>query len=105
VFAVAAHYFPAPGEPADYCNDPALYARVVAEMDAFVAPAGCSSAELLSKLDATGRVPKAGDVKYIYTTKAGPGPLHQPAEESLLDPKTGQPVAPGPKHKRMQIQH
>ena len=50
-----------------------------------------------------GRVPNAGDVKYIFHTKSGPGPLQQPPSESLLDPETGNPVAPGPKHKRMRI--
>lgn len=102
---MAAHYFPAPGNPEDYCNNPALYAQVVAEVEKFTAPANLPAAELFAKLDATGRVPHAGDVKYIYTTKAGPGPQAQPAEESLLDPKTGLPVPPGPKHKRMEIQH
>lgn len=50
-----------------------------------------------------GRLPNAGDVKYIFHTKSGPGPLQQPPSESLLDPETGNPVAPGPKHKRMRI--
>ena len=102
---MSAHYFPAPGSPADYCNDPVLYDQVIAEADRFMGPAGCTSSALFEKLDATGRVPKAGDVKYIYTTKAGPGPLCQPVSESLLDSVTGQPVEPGPKHKRMKIQH
>lgn len=98
-----AHYFPAPGQAADYCNKPELYAEVTAQVDKFLAAAPVSPSEVFAKLDATGRVPHAGDVKYIYVTKSGPGPICQPAEESLLDSATGQPVAPGPKHKRMII--
>jgi hypothetical protein len=97
VLAVMTHYFPAPGAPADYCNRPDLYEKVVAAMDSYV------TADMRSKLDATGRVPKAGDVKYIFSTRAGPGPVLQPASESLLSSETGLPVAPGPKHKRMKI--
>lgn len=101
-----AHYFPAPNDPADYCNNPTLYNDVVTEVDRYLTtPTAGSGRELLTKLDATGRIPNAGDVKYIYTTKAGPGPIIQPSTESLLDSTTGQPVAPGPKHKRMKICH
>ena len=105
VFAVMAHYFPAPGAPADYCNKPDLYNEVTARVDSFLTEAPVSPAEVFATLNATGRVPHAGDVKYIYLTKAGPGPIVQPAEESLLDPATGLPVVPGPKHKRMIIKN
>jgi hypothetical protein len=42
----------------------------------------------MTRLHATGRVPRAGDVKYVFVTKSGPGPVRQPLEESLLDPAT-----------------
>lgn len=96
VLAVMAKYFPAPGAAADYCNKPDEFSKV--QGDASLIPA-----ELAAKLDKTGRNPAAGDVKYVFVTKSGPGPLRQPLSESLLDPATGLPVPPGPKHKRMKI--
>ena len=57
----------------------------------------------MTRLHAMGRVPRAGDVKYVFVTKSGPGPVRQPLEESLLDPATGGLVEPGPRHKRMRI--
>lgn len=59
--------------------------------------------ELSTRLAATGRVPKESDVKYVFLTKSGPGPILQPIEESLLDASTGLPVPPGPNHQRLQI--
>lgn len=44
--------------------------------------------ELLKACDKTGRTPVAGDVKMMYYTKAGPGPLVV-TDESNLDPATG----------------
>ncbi len=92
-------YFPAGGATADYCSNPAMYDRV--NTDA----ASLLPVELIAKLDQTGRVPLAGDVKYIFCTKCGPGPLRQPAEESLLDPASGMPVPPSARHKRLVISH
>ena len=60
------------------------------------------SSELIAKIDATS--PRASDVKYVFSTRSGPGPTQQPIEEALLDPATGLPVPPGPKHRRLQIQ-
>ena len=98
------HYFPAPGGNAEaYCNKPEEYNDVVAHMDKYLSTA--AGVDMRTELNATGRVPAAGDVKYIFVTKSGPGPVAQPAEESLLNPATGLPVEPGPKHKRMQISH
>ena len=94
-----AHYFPAPGNPELYTNDPESYKRVN-DNATFNALVPLELQELLSK---TGRAPHAGDVKYIFNTRSGPGPIKQPLEESLLDPATGLPRAPGPKHKRMRI--
>jgi hypothetical protein len=92
------HYFPAPNSDASlYCNKPAEFDALVAQFDSLV------SAELLAKLEAAGRIPSAGDVKYVFLTKSGPGPIAQPVEESLLDPKNGQPVEPSSKHRRMKL--
>lgn len=98
VTAVMSHYFPAPGSnAAEYCNKPDDFNRIVSAVDIHI------SSELKTKLDATGRIPKAGDVKYMFLTRAGPGPIAQPETESLLNPETGEAVAPGPKHKRMKL--
>jgi diphosphomevalonate decarboxylase len=100
VMAVMTKYFPAPGKVSAYCNDADFYSKVNADMSLIIP-------ELLAKLDKTGRVPFAGDVKYIFYTKSGPGPICQPLEESLLDPVTGLPMPAGSavysRHKRMQI--
>lgn len=96
VLAVSAHFFPAPREVEDYCNEPALFRQV----DGVAA-----HAEIIAKIAAKGFVRQAGDVKYVYSTKSGPGPQVQPASEHLLDSNTGLPVEPGPKHKRMQIKY
>ncbi len=82
-----------------YCNRPDVYNQVAAAVNTFV------PAELNTRLAATGRIPKEGDVKYVFVTKSGPGPILQPAEESLLDAATGLPVPPGPNHRRLQIPH
>jgi hypothetical protein len=99
VLAVMARYFPAPGAPDLYTNDATSYVRVAAAAvyDSLV------PAELQTQLERTGRAPAAGDVKYIFNTRSGPGPIKQPLEESLLDPATGGPRPPGPKHARMRI--
>ena len=103
------HYFPPPPAPgsetvfttgdtavaAHYCNNAAALQEAVRSVDL--------SPELLSKLDATGRTPRSGDVKYLFLTKSGPGPIRQPWEESLLDGESGLCKEPGPKHKRMKI--
>jgi hypothetical protein len=96
VLAVMSKYFPAVGASADYCNTPDFY-------DAVNADTSLISEELAAKLEKTGKKPSPGDVKYIFHTKSGPGPLKQPIEESLLDPATGLPVPPSAKHKRLQI--
>ena len=61
--------------------------------------------ELSAQLSRTGLSRKAaGDVKYVFVTKAGPGPTRQSAEEHLLDPTSGLPVVPrGLKHRRLRI--
>lgn len=95
VLAAMARYFPAPGDAADYCNSPSEYSRITT--------AGLLPADLIAAMDKAGRVPAAGDVKYMFYTRSGPGPIRQPLEEAILSPTTGMPVEAGPKHKRMKI--
>lgn len=92
LLAMAALHFPAPnGNNDKYCNAPQRLSA---------APA--VSAELAARYAATGHAPRAGDVKYVFVTKAGPGPQRQ-LTESLLDPASGMPAQAGPKHQRMKI--
>lgn len=95
--AVVAKYFPAPGPAENYTNNPQLYSHVLSELDKAL------PADLAHKIDETGRISKAGDIKYIFTTKSGPGPIAQPLEESLIDPQTGLPRDAGSKHRKLQI--
>ena len=99
ILAVMAYYFPAPNVlgPSGYCSNPETLAKVVQNTSNLISP------PLLSALDHTGRIPASGDVKYIFLTKSGPGPIRQPIEESILDPTTGLAKAPSSKHKRLQI--
>lgn len=99
VLAVVAKYFPSPAEqgPSGYCSDKARFDEAVRDEESII------PAQLREALRHTGRVPTAGDVKYIFLTKPGPGPLKQPIEESLLDPATGNLKPPSDKHKRLQI--
>lgn len=92
LLSMVAAFYPAPGAVENYTNAPERLSSVAQP-----------SEELMSKYRSTGRTPVANDVKYVFVTKAGPGPQRQPLNESLLDPATGQPVEPGPNHKRMQI--
>lgn len=94
LLSMVATFYPAPSAVEKYCNTP----------ERFSAAAGQTlSEDLLAKYHATGRKPSANDVKYVFVTKAGPGPQEQPLSESLLDPATGNLVEPGPKHQRMKI--
>jgi diphosphomevalonate decarboxylase len=98
IYAVMARYFPAPNRDdiGAYTNSPDIYNKVTADSE--IIPA-----DLLAKLDRCGRVPTAGDVKYMFHTKSGPGPIHQPLSEAVLDTTTGLPIDVSHKHKRMQI--
>ena len=100
VFAAMIRYFPAPGAAEDYCSNPNEYNRVNNSSSSSIL-----SDDLIQSLNSTGRVPNAGDVKYIFLTKPGPGPICQPLRESLLDPTSGLPIPPGPSHKRLKISH
>ena len=96
VAAVMARYFPAPGALSRYCNKDK-------DLASYISESGLVPAELIRKLDATGRVPVSGDVKYMFLTRSGPGPISLPLSEALLSPKTGMPVEPSAKHKRLVI--
>ena len=96
IFAVMTKYFPAPGALRDYCNNVPEYADAVAKQ-AFLPE------QLLASLEKTGRTPVAGDVKYMFHTQSGPGPISQPQSEALLSPQTGLPVPAGPRHKQMKV--
>jgi len=99
ILAAMARYFPAPGAPEAYCNNPSEFARITSsESSASLLPA-----ELLTKMDSAGRVPAAGDVKYMFYTKSGPGPVLQPLEEAILSVTTGLPIDASDKHRRMKL--
>ena len=94
LMSVFSKMFPAPGASAAYCSDPAFFDDC---LTAALTP------ELSAELEKTGSKPVANDVKYMFYTKPGPGPIRQPLEEALLDPATGLPRPPSAKHKRLQI--
>lgn len=94
LLAMVNAFYPAPVADAvhKYCNVPER-----------LAAAPQVSEELLARYQATGRLPKARDVQYVFVTKAGAGPQRVTDVECLLDAATGLPVEPGPKHQRLQI--
>jgi hypothetical protein len=96
ILSVMSKYYPAPGNIADYCNNSDAYRRAVEQQSML-------HADLIKNLNSTGREPQSGDVKYIFTTRAGPGPIRQPFTQSLLSPQTGLPVPPQPGHEQMKI--
>ena len=89
-------YFPAPGPLRDYCNNVAEYANAISQQSFL-------PEKLLESLAKTGRTPTPGDVKYVFYTRSGPGPIPQPQSEALLSPQTGLPVPAGPRHKQMKV--
>jgi diphosphomevalonate decarboxylase len=96
IMSVMAKYFPAPGKIADYCSDVDFYNEMANDTNRI-------PVDLIAKLEMTGRKSISGDVKYMFYTKAGPGPIKQSDEECLLDPATGLPVPPKPGHSRLVI--
>jgi diphosphomevalonate decarboxylase len=78
VGALMVHYFPSTG--ADYISH-ADFAKQIEEYTL--------DPTLLAATDKTGRTPTTGEVKMIYYTKSGPGPLRLGLEDSNLDPNTG----------------
>jgi hypothetical protein len=98
IFSVMTKYYPAPGALREYCNNTAAYADAVSKQVFLPEPLGAALAK-------TGRTPAAGDVKYMFYTRSGPGPVEQPQSEALLSPQTGLPVPAGPKHKQMKVSH
>lgn len=96
IFSVMTKYFPAPGALRDYCNNVGEYAEAVSK-HAFLPE------KLSASLAKSGRIPASGDVKYMFYTRSGPGPVEQPMSEALLSPQTGLPVPAGPRHKQMKV--
>jgi diphosphomevalonate decarboxylase len=78
VGALMLHYFPGTAGNDDYISNP-TFGKEISEF--------ILDRELIKHCDKTGRNPTAGDVKMIYYTKSGPGPLT--VEEPNLDPMTG----------------
>lgn len=99
VVAVMTRYFPAPdNDYPEYCNNPSAITAII-DSDPLSGVEG-----LIASLDRCGRTANvSGDVKYMFLTKSGPGPIQQPQAESLLDPATGLNVPPSSKHKQMKL--
>jgi diphosphomevalonate decarboxylase len=80
--ALMLHYFPAKaGDEVDEYISKLDYAKEVAQYKL--------DPTLLVATDRTGRTPRAGDVKMMYYTRSGSGPLVLGTEEANLDPETG----------------
>lgn len=94
--SVVSKYFPATGDISGYCNNVNAFETAIASLTKL-------PAELIQRLDRTGRVPKAGDVKYVFLTRAGPGPKCLDPSEALLDSSTGLPSAQVGKIRRLQV--
>jgi hypothetical protein len=94
--SVVSKYFPSTGDYSGYCNN-------VQAFETAVSTQASLPAELLQRLDLTGRVPKSGDVKYVFLTRAGPGPKCLDDSEALLDASTGLPSAQVGKIRRLQV--
>jgi hypothetical protein len=98
VLALATKFFPTNDKSAEsYCNKPEKFREISEKADHLLSENG-----LLEKLVMKKKQPQAGDVKYVFVTKVGPGPINVSPEESLLD-NTGNYREPGPGHKRLQI--
>jgi diphosphomevalonate decarboxylase len=89
VGALMLHYFPTDNNVNDYISNPD-FATAVSEYTL--------DPELIQHCDKTGRTPTAGDVKKVYYTKSGPGPLTLSDDESNLDPVTGLNIYQPPPH-------
>lgn len=69
-----------PGQSSDYIANDAF----AKEVQAFKV-----DDSLVEAVTRTGRIPNIGDVKKIYYTKSGPGPLSLGIEHSIIDSKSG----------------
>lgn len=96
--SVMSKYFPPYNHSnlGEYCNDATRLFHAIQNQENL-------PSSLVSLLDKCGRVPVAGDVKYMFITKSGPGPINVGIEHSLLDPSTGLPVPPRPEHRQLKI--
>lgn len=92
--SIMATCFPSTTTPEGYCNNPGYYRSCHSSFSNIV------PYELARQVTAY-RSPRAGDVNYMFYTKPGPGPISL-TDESLLG-LDGQPIPPGPKHRRLVI--
>lgn len=101
LLAIFSKYFPSPYDTnnnfKDYCNKPNEIMEANNNRNTLVPP------ELIEKCNTTGRQCRSNDVKYVFVTKPGCGPIKQPLEESLINLETGEYKLPSDKHKRLNI--
>lgn len=92
-------FFPSNSSSDKFCNDSKLLEDSIKQSDHLI------SKDLMEKLHKTGRSSSSyGDIKYIFSTKVGSGPVQQPREECLLDVLTGLPLENiSTKHSRLVI--
>jgi hypothetical protein len=97
LLSVMSKYFPPmSANISEYCNDKEALCAAIQRQ-------GALPGDLLSSLERCGRVPVPGDVKYIFVTRPGSGPINVGMEHALLDPATGQPVPPRPEHRQLKV--
>jgi hypothetical protein len=97
LLSVMSKYFPPMSANAsEYCNDETALRSAMQRQ-------GALPGDLLSSLQRCGRVPVPGDVKYIFVTRPGSGPINVGMGHALLDPATGQPVPPRPEHRQLKV--
>jgi diphosphomevalonate decarboxylase len=81
IVSLILHYFPSTGEG---------YIANQSEMVKAAVQKHSLSLDLIKAVDnVLGQVPRRGDVKMIYFTKSGPGPLRLGEKEALIDPHSG----------------
>lgn len=75
------HFYPAPQDNQDsYFNNKNLLDQISSyQLDP----------SLIQTVESTGRDINQGDVKMIYFTKSGPGPLDLSSKDALIDKTTG----------------
>jgi hypothetical protein len=97
LLTVMAKYFPPMSSNlSEYCNEEEALSAAIRSQDTL-------PSDLLASLQRCGRNPIPGDVKYIFVTRSGPGPINVGMEHALLDPATGLPVPPRPEHRQLKV--
>jgi hypothetical protein len=97
LLTVMSKYFPPMSlNLSEYCNEEGA-------LSAAIRSQGSLPSDLLASLQRCGRNPVPGDVKYIFVTRSGPGPINVGMEHALLDPATGLPVPPRPEHRQLKV--